>query len=59
MNENNEDILTDFLDGLPEDQTEFVYNPEAKPKRIVRPYKVSYDSNIGKDKNPIDEGEPM
>lgn len=59
MNENNEDIITDFLDGLPEDQTEFVYNPKAKPQRIVRPYKVSYDSNIGKDKNHIDEGKPM
>ncbi len=60
MNENNEDIITDFLEDLPKDQTEFVYNPDAKPQRIIRLYKVSYDANIGKDeKHPIDQGKPM
>lgn len=49
MNDNNEDIIADFLEGLPEDQTDFVYNPDAKPQRIKRLYKVSYDANIGKD----------
>ena len=60
MNDNNEDIIADFLEGLPEDQTDFVYNPDAKPQRIKRLYKVSYDANIGKDeKHHIDQGEPM